>query len=165
MPFIACLTNTQQKLQRLRNTHSYHWTGRAMNCTSPATATRHVTNATDPGVDPSQDARVHYSDHKVQAHQPPTHPNGASGTKGTQEKPRNGPLRHRGGSGPDPSGPNSVPSPLPHHRGPQVPHPPASWRVVLRRPRPGEGSFIDDSTSEHHHCQPHGRWLRGVCAP
>jgi len=67
----------------------------------------------------------------------------------------------------DPSGPNSVPnhpgrSPT-HH----VPHPPTPKcrRVVLARTRPRPGSFIDDSTSEHHHGPPHGRRWRGVCAP
>ena len=61
---------------------------------------------------------------------------------------------------PDPSGPNSVPTP------PTRPRPPGStptrtdkrrhgW-VVLRRSRPTRGSFIDDSTSEHHQCHPHG---------
>ena len=60
---------------------------------------------------------------------------------------------------PDPSGPNSVPTP------PTTPattrfhtHPtdtkPAGW-AVLRRSRTQQGSFIDDSTSEHHQCHPH----------
>src|SRR5688500_4390598 len=30
---------------------------------------------------------------------------------------------------------------------------------------PEPGSFIDDSTSEHHHGPPHGRRWRGACAP
>src|SRR5215210_4028140 len=33
------------------------------------------------------------------------------------------------------------------------------------RPTPTRGWFADDSTSEHHQCQPHRRRLRGVRAP
>ena len=44
-------------------------------------------------------------------------------------------------------------------------HPAKPGRAVLARTRPRPGSFIDDSTSEHHHGPPHERRWRGVCAP
>ena len=68
----------------------------------------------------------------------------------------------------DPSGPNSVPnhprrSPTPTFH--THPHPTGHGRAVLRKTGPRRGSFIDDSTSEHHHGPPHGRRWRGACAP
>ena len=47
----------------------------------------------------------------------------------------------------------------------QVPHPQLTPGVVLRTMTRRTRAFIDDSTSEHHQSQPHGWWLRGVCAP
>jgi hypothetical protein len=69
----------------------------------------------------------------------------------------------------DPSGPNSVPNHPPPHPTHQVPHPHhphrGRTRAVLRQTGHEHGSFIDDSTSEHHHGPPHGRRWRGACAP
>src|SRR6476620_7726519 len=68
---------------------------------------------------------------------------------------------------PDPSGPNRVPTPTPPATAPGSTPTPARRprRTVLRHDHHQGRSFIDDSTSEHHQCQPHVRWLRGVCAP
>jgi hypothetical protein len=74
---------------------------------------------------------------------------------------------------PDPSGPNSVPTPPPTATAPgSTPTPehqpltgPAPRRAVLRHDHHQRRSFIDDSTSEHHQCQPDGCWSCGVCAP
>jgi hypothetical protein len=109
-----------------------------------------------------EDARVHYPVHKMPAHQPGHTPRGAParrrlGFSALRLIPQSstvcqGRLRA-------PPTPGSTPGPHPHQRREH------RARAVLRSRRPQRRSFIDDSTSEHHHCHPLGRRVRGACAP
>ena len=142
MPFIACLTNTtRQQLQRLiRTTH--HQTP-----TVPAHASRKMLAST-----------MQISNNKPT--NPHPHHTGASRRRRPKKTQTNRP---------DPSGPNSVPTPPPTATAPgSTPTPehqpltgPAPRRAVLRHDHHQRRSFIDDSTSEHHHAPTHTRGRSG----
>ena len=143
MPFIACLTNTQQKLQRLelitsrktRHPHPPHTRGRCVLSRQMLASTIQFTNN--------------------QPTKPPAPPSGETWDT----------RRHRADQSPDPSKLNSVPTPPQQTRISRF-HAPtptqrAHVRAVLRRPRPQGRSIIDDSTSEHHHTYQNRRLASG----
>jgi hypothetical protein len=97
---------------------------------------------------------------------PPTPPAGTAGRRRrghrtTQPTPDSGPNHSPGLTGLIPQGPTACQTST-HRRRPQVPHQQAGR---TEGPTPRGGWFVDDSTSEHHQCQPHRRWLRGARAP
>lgn len=129
------------------------------NTTTTTTKTR--TNTPQTQGASVQDARVHYADLKQQTHQEPRH------AKPARRRPR-----RPEDSAPPCGGCLILQDPTvcqPHPTRPQppgsTPHNHQGCRVVLRRSRPTRGSFIDDSTSEHHQCHPLVRRVCGVCAP
>src|SRR4051812_32658690 len=67
---------------------------------------------------------------------------------------------------PDSSKLNSVSAPAPATSAPgSTPTNHKDQQAVLRDTGHHDQLFIDDSTSEHHQCQPDGCRLCGVCAP
>ena len=141
MPFIACLTNTQQKLQRLelitsrktRHPHPPHTRG---DCVCRVRCSRPLSNS--------------------QTTSPPSPQHHHPAALGYQEATSN--------QSPDPSKLNSVPTPPQrteisrfHAHTTSKGH----VRTVLRRPRPPGRSIIDDSTSEHHHAYQNSRLVSG----
>ena len=159
MPFIACRTNTQQKLQRLDNDNPSLKKG------LPSTVAQPLQKATP------QDARVHYPIHKQPTHQPrPPHPPVPGSLRRRQEAIR---------PAADASGLNSVPTPnwtnqransplttgrpgsTPHHTQDKLEH----STTVLRPTRDAGRSFIDDSTSETPPCVIPRTGMIGARAP
>ena len=61
--------------------------------------------------------------------------------------------------------PNSVPNDPTPPSNPQVPRNHPKVTTVLREQEDKLKSFIDDSTSEHHHVQQNERLLSAICAP
>ena len=140
MPFIACLTNTQQKTQTTKtNTPHSHPPPKNRGPT-----TQDVENATDPGVGLPQDARVHYSQIKNHTHQHPHHDEHHHGQ--TKEAQNNQPHPTNRGTGPDSSGPNSVPTPHPRKPPPRFhTHTPGSSQAPTgTRAETRAGSTEDD---------------------
>ena len=104
-----------------------------------------------------QDARVHYADLKQQTHQgQPPHPSGRGVLQGGPEDSRLHPITRAGLILQDPTvcqPPHQTATTrfhTPPHR--QTPARLGSTETVTTH----QGSFIDDSTSEHHRCHPHG---------
>jgi hypothetical protein len=168
VPFTACLTNTQQKLQRhnptteqspaagpLQKQSNNHPTP-IKACTAVARCSRPLSTCQTP-------------------HPPtPTQPlDDQTGTGGTEQSDPPPPIR-RGFTGLIPQGPTACQNPGPQgsitpRTTTQVPHhrtrASSSTTAVLRTATRGTRAFVDDSTSEHHQCQPHGVvTARGACS-
>ena len=162
MPFIACLTNTQQKQQLQRTA-------------TKTKDTTHTSQPTQKQADHNQLARMMSRCSRPLSNYQPTHPPRTPNHTHTQPHRRRKPwpAPKEATKECDPSKPNSVSDTHPATRprtfhAPSHPHPTTEQRQPANSTKhdpPPDEPIIDDSTHEHHHAPTHTRGRSAARAP